>query len=434
LTATDCPGGPDTECNTRTCTNGVCGLTQPDFGTPLASQTAGDCQTAVCDGTGGFTALADANDVPVNTNQCTTVMCLGLAPSTTNSAHGTTCTQNNGRTCDGQGNCLLTFDIVRIGSGTGTLTSGATPVFIDERAIDGTLVGTPLALPTTASGSNLPFVNSGSASSEGGLSLSGNGHYLVLAGYAATIPTASIKSAAGVNRVVARVDSGGAIDTSTQLTAFVGDNVRGATSQDGNSFWVEGSSTGTSGGIWNVGIGNSASAVQILTTPNDARWPHVFFGQLYASANTGTFHNIFAVGTGLPSSAGQTATSLPGMPTATASPFSFVFFDRDGNGVPELLYVADDGSSTVRGIQKWTLAAGTWTKAATFNLTPTAAQFVGLAGFDTGSSIVLLASTDEALPRLVSFVDTFSGTPTGTVIGTSSANTAYRGIALAPHL
>jgi hypothetical protein len=435
ITAADCPGGPDTECNTRTCTNGVCGLDRPPMNTPLSSQTNGDCLTAICDGLGNITSMANDNDTPVNPNQCTTIMCLGGVAMTTNSAHGTTCTQNTGRTCDGNGNCLLTFSVVRIGSGTGTLTSGATPVFIDERAVDGSVVGSTsgLALPTTASGSNLPFTNSGTASSEGGLSLSGDGRYLVLAGYAATIPTAGVKGAAGINRVVARIDASGAIDTSTQLTtAFVGDNVRGATSQDGNSFWVEGSSTGTSGGIWNVAIGNSASAVQILTAPNDARWPHVFFGQLYGSADT--THNVFTVGTGLPSAAGQTATALPGLPTATASPFSFVLFDRNNDNVPELMYIADDGGATVRGIQKWTFASATWTKAATFNLTPTAVKFEGLAGFDTGSSIILIGTTDEALPRLVKFVDTGSGTPTGSVIGTSAANTGYHGVALSPHL
>jgi len=107
LTAADCPGGPDTECNTRTCTNGVCGLDQPPMGTALVAQTPGDCQTAICDGSGGITSVADDSDTPVNSNQCTTVMCIGGAPSTTNSAQGTTCNQDGGHTCDGQGSCVL---------------------------------------------------------------------------------------------------------------------------------------------------------------------------------------------------------------------------------------------------------------------------------------------------------------------------------------
>ena len=124
------------------------------------------------------------------------------------------------------------------------------------------------------------------------------------------------------------------------------------------------------GGVWFVSLGSTGSATQILTTPNSAHFIHVIGGQLYASASDGAFTNVFTVGTGLPTTAGQTATSLPGMPTDTASPYSFVFFDRDVD-VPGLdtLYVADDGDSSVHGVQKWTLAQGDtdWTQVDTFS-------------------------------------------------------------------
>jgi hypothetical protein len=442
LTAADCPGGPDTECNTRTCTNGVCGLTQPDLNTPLATQTPGDCLTAVCDGTGGFTTLADDNDAPANTNQCATVTCIGGAPSTTNSAPHTSCTQNNGRTCDGQGSCLLTFSVVRIGDGTTTLSSAAFPVFIDERKLDGTVVGT-VSLPTAVSGTgNTALTNSGSANSEGGMSLSGDGRYLVLAGYNAAPTTAAIAStlSSATNRVVGRVGANGAVDTTTRINAaFSANNVRGATSQDGTGFWVGGNGSASGlGGTWFVLLGSTGAATQLLTAPvlTNTRWPTVQGGQLYSSASSGaTFNNVHTVGTGLPTSGTAppvALTVLPGMP-ANLNPFGYVFFDRDGTPGFDTLYVADDGGASTRGIQKWTLAAGTWTRTATFNLTPTA-QFEGLAGYVTGSDVTLIASTDETLPRLVVFVDTGTGTPTGTVISTSATNTVFRGVALAPHL
>ena len=54
LAPSDCAGN-DTECTTRTCTGGICGVTSAPFGTPLAAQVAGDCRQAVCDGIGGTT-------------------------------------------------------------------------------------------------------------------------------------------------------------------------------------------------------------------------------------------------------------------------------------------------------------------------------------------------------------------------------------------
>jgi hypothetical protein len=444
LTAADCPGGPDTECNTRTCTNGVCGLTQPDLGTPLApaSQTAGDCQTVVCDGAGGITSLADDTDGPPNTNQCATTMCVGGVPDTTNSAHGTSCTQNNGRTCDGQGSCLLTFSVERVGDGAAALTSAATAVFVEEHKLDGTLVGT-IALPTVvAATGNAALTSSGSASSEGGMSLSGDGRYLVLAGYNAAPTAAGVAgtTSAATNRIVGRIGANGVVDTTTRInSAYSANNVRGATSQDGTGFWLGGNGTGTTtnaGGTWFVSFGSTGAATQLAATPalTNTRWPQVQGGQLYASASSGaTFNNVHTVGTGLPTTGAVTLTVIPGMP-ANLSPFGYVFFDRDGTAGFDTLYVADDGGATTRGIQKWTLGGGgTWSRVATFQVT-TSIGFRGLAGAVTGSSVTLIGSTDEAVPRLFVFVDTGSGTPTGTLIGTSPTNTAYRGIALAPHL
>jgi hypothetical protein len=438
VTAADCPGGPDTECSYRTCsTKGVCGIVTPGVETVLATQTTGDCQTAVCDGSGGTTTIADDLDVPVNTNQCATVMCTGGAVSTTNSPHGTTCTQNGGRTCDGSGSCFLTFSVVVIGDGSTTLTSAAMPVSVEEHKLDGTLLGTT-KLPIAAASGNFPFANSGTAKSEGALSLSGDGRYLSLAGYNATPGTASVGSAGGIPREVARIDAAGAVDTTTQITAaFLGDNFRGATSQDGTGFWISGGNGGTasSAGLWFVNLGSSGTATQLVTAPADTRVVHVFGGQLYGTSNITNFKNVFTVGAGLPAVATPTVTALPGMPTSsTPSPYSFVLFDRDATVAGyDTLYVADDGSGSVKGIQKWTLGgAGTWSRVATFNLA-TAVGFRGLAGIVTGSSVTLIATTDDSVPRLVVFVET-GGTATSTVLPASATNTLYRGVALSPHL
>src|SRR5205085_10306703 len=99
--------------------------------------------------------------------------------------------------------------------------------------------------PVAADGNgNQPFTVSGSAGSEGALSRSADGHFLTLAGYANVPGRTGIKSttnlstdASPVNRLVARIDAAGNIDTSTRLVdAFNTENVRGATSIDGTSF------------------------------------------------------------------------------------------------------------------------------------------------------------------------------------------------------
>ncbi|NUP05604.1 MAG: DUF4215 domain-containing protein [Polyangiaceae bacterium] len=100
-----CPG-MDTECQTRTCGSSGCGLDFEPAGTPVATQTAGDCQENVCDGSGGFGTQDDNADVPVDNNQCTNDVCtLGL-PSNPFAPAGTACNQNGGVKCSAVGTCV----------------------------------------------------------------------------------------------------------------------------------------------------------------------------------------------------------------------------------------------------------------------------------------------------------------------------------------
>jgi hypothetical protein len=354
-----------------------------------------------------------------------------------------------GLTCDGQTTCQTTFSIVRLGADAPTataLTSAAAPVTIEERKLDGVTVVRNTPLPTMAAGNNVIFTNSGSAASEGSLSLSGNGRYLILAGYNAAPATLAVASAAGVNRVVARVDAAGTVDTSTQITqtaAFTLANVRSATSNDGLSFWVSGQGAGSptfNGGVWWIPLGPGTSPTQIMMSPQpvNTRWVHVIGGQLYVSAAASTFNSVYTVGTGLPTTSGQSATALPGMPTAGQSPYSYVFLNRTGGSGFDLLYISDDGNSANQGIQKWTFSAGSWTRSTTtYNVSP-AVDFKGVTGFvdDTGT-VTLFATTDESASRIVKIVETFGTSPGATVTpitGFPPANQVYRGVAMSPHL
>ena len=433
--------------------DGSCSTPLVAAGTPVGAQSAGDCRRVQCDGAGQSVSVADDGDVPASDdNPCTAELCAAGAAASAPVAAGTPCSDDRSQVCDGAGVCVAcvgsgcpgteppaappTFRVVRVGDAGLALSAAAAPVFVEERQIDGTLVAT-VALPTAAAGDNLPLVMSGSASSEGALSLSADGHWLALAGYAAAPGTASIAATASatVNRVVARVDALGNVDTTTALpAAFNANNVRGAVGADGSGFWVAGAG-GATGGVWFVLLGARAG-LQVAGNPASVRWPLIFDGQLYASASSGAFVNVFTVGSGLPREGGQSNLPLPGMPVSgSASPFGFVLLDLDATVAGgDTLYVADDrAAASGGGVQKWTLGLAGWTLAATFNLAAGPIGFRGLAGAIVDGHPTLLATSADASPRLVSFVDDGAGAPVlGTVVATPAANTVFRGVAVSP--
>jgi hypothetical protein len=327
---------------------------------------------------------------------------------------------------------MPTFYVLRSGAGQVAIDATATAAFLEQYKLDGTPVGNPIALPTVAANGNNACTISGQATSEGQLTLSGDGHYLSFGCYNAATMTANIsKSAvAMVARVAGRMDAAGNIDTTTTITdAFDANNIRGVTTQDGSYFWA----TGANSGIRYVQHG-MATSVGINAMPTNTRVPQIYAGQLYASSGSGAFVNVFTVGTGLPNMANQACTSLPGLPVANASPYSFVLFDLDKNvaGV-DTLYIADD--STIAkggGIQKWTFDGQTW-KTATFN-TGLMIGTRGLAGVLINNVPTLIATTAEASPpsnTVVIIPD--DGNSMAKVLVTSPMNTQYRGIAFAPN-
>lgn len=104
VTGADC-AGEDTECRTRTCVAGVCGVDFAGQGTVSATQTAGDCQQAECDGLGALVQVALATDVPDDSNACTDDVCTGTTPSNVPTTAGSTCA-DGGVVCDGAGACV----------------------------------------------------------------------------------------------------------------------------------------------------------------------------------------------------------------------------------------------------------------------------------------------------------------------------------------
>lgn len=327
--------------------------------------------------------------------------------------------------------------VYRVGTGSGALTSAAAAAFLDEYTPSGALVQT-IALPTAISGPNRALTAAGSATSEGQLSRSADGLFLVVAGYDAAPGTAGVATTAPgtVNRVVARIDVSGSVDTTTALNDAAG-NARGAASSDGNALWISSSS----GGVRYTTLGSATTSTPLSSSQTNTRVVRIFRGyggfptpQLYVSSASGAFQGVATVGTGLPTSTGQTTTLLPGFPTATGpSAYAFVFYDLDsGVAGPDTVYVADDRPlGTGGGLQKWTYDGTTWTLVRTY----TSGLTAGLRGLTgtvdgTGQPVLYVTSAESSI-RLLSLTDS-GPTSAFASLATAATNTAFRGVALAP--
>ena len=327
--------------------------------------------------------------------------------------------------------------IARVGDGSASIAnSAATAVFLDEYTSAGVLVQT-VALPTSVSSTGRSLTVAGNAPAELGLARTGNGRNLVLAGYGAVPGTAAVATslATDVARVVGVVSPGGNIDTNTGLgNAFDGASVRAVASPDGVSFYV----VGSDGGVQYTTFGNF-SPTRIDAGPNSLRGVRIAGGDLYVSANTSPNFGLSKVGTGLPTTAGQAVTALPGFPAATAgsSPNGFFFADLSP-AVPgvDVVYVADGRTGTGNGIQKWSLVAGSWV----LNGTIAGSSSTGLSGIDGnlnagGTGVSLVASSPANLYVLADNTG-YNVAPTQATLPTpaarAAANTAFRGIAFAP--
>ncbi len=318
----------------------------------------------------------------------------------------------------------LTFGnlvVVRIGDGTAALTNASTPTFVDEYTPAGTFVQS-IAMPIAASGTNRALTNSGSATSEGFLNVSANGLFLTIGGYDAAPGLSSVATSAvaTANRVVGRIDITGAVDTSTALTdAFDTKNIRSVFSDDGNRFWLAGSAEGVR---FVSALGATSSTPLGTGAPTNLRVISSYFGDLYVSSTTGTFQGVSLFGSGLPTTQGQAATLLNGFPTA-AGPSNYDFFFAN----PDTLYLADDRTSGVGGIQKWTQAGGVWTLQYTLALSATSGCR-GLTGFVQNGQATLWATANTgSLTEIVSVVDTGPSSVVTSLVP-AAANTAFRGI------
>jgi hypothetical protein len=343
----------------------------------------------------------------------------------------------SGGTAGSGAGTTLHLDVYRVGDGASSLVNTGNAVFVDEYTTDGSLVRS-IAMPLAVNGANRRFVASGTATSEGLMTRSADGHFVLLTGYDAPLPTTGLVGTSGtaVPRVVGRISADGTVDTTTQvMDGLSGNNPRSVASSDGTQFWV----TGASGGVRFLTLGNTSSTTTQVSSSaavSNLRQVGIFGSQLYVSDSSGSAVRLGAVGSGLPTTAGQPISNIPGFPL-TGSPYGFYFADLD-SAVPgvDVLYVADDST----GLSKYSLVAGAWLANGTVGTAADA--YRGLTASANAGTVTLFAtrkggSAAAGGGELVSLVDTsgyngaLAGTPT--LLVAAATNTAFRGVAWAPN-
>jgi hypothetical protein len=212
------------------------------------------------------------------------------------------------------------------------LTDSPSPDFIDQYVIGPTQTGGfatgqstlyTTSLPdVSTTGGNEALTNSSYSVSEGELSLSTNGQYLVTGGYNDTVsawaPQQTFSPASFINRVIGTIDGQSDINTTTDLTdAYSGDNFRGVTSTDGTQFWTAGHSSGASNDYVHYATLGATTSMQITGAgstpynPSNINRVEIFNGQLYETvrSTSGSPAGIFQIGNGLPKTAGASGQS-----------------------------------------------------------------------------------------------------------------------------
>ena len=338
----------------------------------------------------------------------------------------------------------------RLGDGNTTLSSNATSISLLEFSPSG---GAPSqTLSTQFAAENLQ-TDSGSATSNGYIGF-GGGKYLAVSGHNATVGTVSVASSNNKVAQIIDVTTGDVVSrvafptggpSGTPPSPYSGNNFRSIIPTGANTFYTGGTSSGSpnTGGVWYYD-GSAFTQISSIATGQltNARNVEVYAGQLYVSSGSGTFLGISTVGSGLPTSANQTATLRIDM-GAGASPYGFVLFDTNNDSQTDTAFIADDRTATGGGLNKYTFDGSTWTKQyslllsstnSTFSST-TATGFAGIRGlagsYDSVTGFSLFATTAETSNnRLVQILDNGT-TPTAfATLGSAGTNYIFRSLDL----
>jgi hypothetical protein len=264
---------------------------------------------------------------------------------------------------------------------------------------------------------------SGVATSEGYMTLSGDGRLLAVAGYNTNrgVLSSSLSSTASsaVPRVIGTIDGAGnytlAAWTGVQYSAA---NLRAGAADGSNNFWGAGSAGGT------YYFGNAAAPATVQSSEANCRVINVVSNiGLVFSTQSGTA-GLYSLG-GLPTT--TAAASLLFATGSSSSPEDFAI-----NAAANLAYIADDSSGG--GIQCWQYAGGTWAKSYVLGSGVAGIGARSLAVNFSGANPVIYAVTAEtAGNRLIAITDTGAGSAAVT-LASCPANELFRAVKFAPVL
>jgi hypothetical protein len=308
--------------------------------------------------------------------------------------------------------------VLRAGDGTQTLGSHGNSVFIDQFRTNGTLVNS-LAIPDDTTNALLV---SGSASSEGALTLSADKRLLMLGGYQITLSNAAALGTSLANadssaapRAVAAVDAnGGFALTGVTYTQYGANNMRGGTSDGRGNYWGAGAASGT------YYFGNGTPETVQSVVKNSEAIQDVG-GDLFFSTSK-TTAGIWEI----PGAPMNAATPTNILVSATASPYGFAFSPNR-----QTVYIADDTLTGKGGIQRWNLTNGAWAMAYAFaGITNVGARGVAV-DFSKAQPLIYATTAEATGNRLVSLADTGAAASVKT-LATAAANEIFRGVAFTP--
>jgi len=311
-------------------------------------------------------------------------------------------------------NCNLL--VYAVGDGTTSLigNSNALPVRLLEISQSGSLVQ---SISSLFIGINL-LTAPGSAVSQGFLN-SYNG-FTAVPGLNLNVNTTNSNTN---NNKVTSIINGGVpnlvarqVHSTLGTVPFTGDNYRSVIPTSSTTFYAAGDASNSTKGVWYYD-GSDFNKLAVLT----ARNVEIFNNQLYVSQISA----INEVGTGTPTSGTQALNQI-----VTYASSSIYDFSISPDGCT--MYVADNGSSSYRGVTKWTKSTinGTWTPGINY-----LCYAYGLTVDYSGSSniIYLTMSTTNAIAapdKIIRLTDNGSFTLNWTY--TAATNYRFAGIDFTP--